>query len=114
LDVRRVDQRRPGSKIRNADGGRITGALGAVGQAATQIAHWKKAKVIGSDISDKTSEADAFVNAKSKDLSVEVKALTDGKGVDLVLDAVGGPMFEPCLAVGSENDALSAGMAFSI
>jgi NAD(P)-dependent dehydrogenase (short-subunit alcohol dehydrogenase family) len=60
----------------------ITGALGAVGRAATQIARLKKAKVIGSDISDKASEADAFVNAKSKDLSVEVKALTGGKGVE--------------------------------
>jgi NADPH:quinone reductase len=75
----------------------ITGALGAVGQAATQIAHWKKARVIGADIFDKPSEADAFVNVKSKDLPAEVKALTDGKGVDLVLDAVGGPMFEPSL-----------------
>jgi NADPH:quinone reductase-like Zn-dependent oxidoreductase len=75
----------------------ITGALGAVGRAATQIAHWKKAKVIGSDISNKASEADAFVNAKEKDLSVEVTALTNGKGADLVLDAVGGPMFEPSL-----------------
>jgi NADPH:quinone reductase len=26
-----------------------------------------------------------------------VKGLTEGKGVDLVFDAVGGPMFEPCL-----------------
>ncbi len=75
----------------------ITGAGGAVGRAATQIAHWKKAKVIGADISDKPSEADVFVNVKSKDLPVEVKAYTDGKGVDLVLDAVGGPMFEPSL-----------------
>jgi NADPH2:quinone reductase len=75
----------------------ITGALGAVGRAAIQIAHWKKAGVIGADISDKASKADAFVNAKSKDLPIEVKALTDGKGVDLVLDAVGGPMFEPSL-----------------
>jgi NADPH2:quinone reductase len=75
----------------------ITGALGAVGRAAIQIAHWKKARVIGADISDNVSEADAFVNAKSKDLPIEVKALTDGKGVDLVLDAVGGPMFEPSL-----------------
>jgi len=75
----------------------ITGALGAVGRAATQIAHWKKARVIGAGISDKPSEADVFVNTKSKDLPVEVKALTDGKGVDLVLDAVGGPMFEPSL-----------------
>jgi NADPH:quinone reductase-like Zn-dependent oxidoreductase len=75
----------------------ITGALGAVGRAATQIAHWKKAKVIGADISDKPSDADAFVNTKVRELAVEVKALTDGKGADLVFDAVGGPMFEPCL-----------------
>jgi NADPH:quinone reductase len=75
----------------------ITGALGAVGRAATQIAHWKKAKVIGADISDRPSDVDVFVNIKSKELPVEVKGLTEGKGVDLVFDAVGGPMFEPCL-----------------
>jgi NADPH:quinone reductase-like Zn-dependent oxidoreductase len=75
----------------------ITGALGAVGRAATQIAHWKKARVIGAGISDEPSDVDVYVNVTSKDLPVEVKALTDGKGVDLVLDAVGGPMFEPSL-----------------
>jgi NADPH:quinone reductase len=75
----------------------IMGALGAVGRAATQIAHWKKAKVIGADISDRPSDVDVFVNIKSKELPVEVKGLTEGKGVDLVFDAVGGPMFEPCL-----------------
>jgi NADPH2:quinone reductase len=75
----------------------ITGALGAVGRAATQIAHWKKARVIGAGRSDEPSEADIFVNTKNKDLPAEVKALTDRKGVDLVLDAVGGPMFEPSL-----------------
>jgi NADPH:quinone reductase-like Zn-dependent oxidoreductase len=76
----------------------ITGALGAVGRAATQIAHWKKAKVIGADISERPCEADVFVNTKAKDLSVEVKALTGGKGADLAIDAVGGPMFEPSLS----------------
>jgi NADPH:quinone reductase len=75
----------------------ITGALGAVGRAVTQIAQWKKAKVIGTDISDKPSDVDVFINTKVKELPVEVKALTNGKGVDLVFDAVGGPMFEPCL-----------------
>src|SRR5271167_488148 len=75
----------------------IAGALGAVGRAATQIAHWKKAKVIGADISDKPSDVDFFVNTKTKELPFEVKALTNGKGADLVFDAVGGPMFEPCL-----------------
>jgi NADPH:quinone reductase-like Zn-dependent oxidoreductase len=75
----------------------VTAALGAVGRAATQIAHWKKAKVIGADISEKSSDADILINTKAKELAVEVKTLTDGKGVELVFDAVGGPMFEPCL-----------------
>lgn len=75
----------------------ITGALGAVGRAATQIAHWKKANVIGADISEKPSEADVLINTKAKDLPLEVKALTDGKGADLAIDTVGGPMFEPAL-----------------
>lgn len=75
----------------------ITGALGAVGRAATQIAHWKAAKVIGADISEGVSDADVLIDTRDKDLAAMVKALTDGKGADLVLDAVGGPMFEPSL-----------------
>jgi NADPH:quinone reductase-like Zn-dependent oxidoreductase len=75
----------------------ISGALGAVGRAATQIAHWKKARVIGADIVSGASGADAFLNTKQADLAVEVRQLTDGQGADLVLDTVGGPMFEPCL-----------------
>lgn len=75
----------------------VTGALGAVGRAAIQIAHWKKARVIGTDLVDAPSEADVLVNPKNKDLAVEVRALTGGKGVDVVVDAVGGPMFERCL-----------------
>jgi NADPH:quinone reductase-like Zn-dependent oxidoreductase len=75
----------------------ITGALGAVGRAATQIALWKRAKVIGADISDQPSDADVLVDIRAKELPVEVKALTNGKGADLVFDAVGGPMFETCL-----------------
>jgi NADPH:quinone reductase-like Zn-dependent oxidoreductase len=34
-------------------------------------------------------------NIETGDLPVEVKSLTDGKSADLVLDAVGGQMFEP-------------------
>jgi NADPH:quinone reductase len=89
----------------------ITGALGAVGRAATQIAHWKKAKVIGADIADNPSDVDVFVNTKNKELPLEVKALTNGKGADLVFDAVGGPMFEPCLKslrVGGRQVALTS------
>jgi NADPH:quinone reductase-like Zn-dependent oxidoreductase len=83
--------------IRQGETVLITGALGAVGRAATQIAHWKKAKVIGADRSDGRSGADAFINTTNKNLAAEARALTGGKGVDLALDAVGGPMFEPTL-----------------
>jgi NADPH:quinone reductase len=76
----------------------IVGVAGAVGRAATQIAHWKKARVIGADVrSDNPSKADAVINATTANLSVEVRRLTSGKGADLVLDTVGGPMFEPSL-----------------
>jgi NADPH2:quinone reductase len=75
----------------------VTGALGAVGRAAVQVAHWRKARVIGADISDSDSDADSFINAKTRDLAAEAKARTEGKGVDIVLDAIGGPMFESCL-----------------
>jgi NADPH2:quinone reductase len=89
----------------------ITGALGAVGRAATQIAHWKKAEVIGADISNGPSDVDVLVNTRVKDLPVEVKALTDGKGADLVFDGVGGPMFETCLKslrIGGRQVAISS------
>ena len=67
------------------------------GGCPRRIAHWKKAKVIGADISDKPFEVDVFVNTKAKELPIEVKALTNGNGADLVFDAVGGPMFRTCL-----------------
>jgi NADPH:quinone reductase len=75
----------------------ITGVADAVGHAATQIAHWMGATVIGADLGDKPSDADMSINTKDQNLDAEVKRLTNNKGVDLVLDAVGGPMFEPAL-----------------
>jgi NADPH:quinone reductase-like Zn-dependent oxidoreductase len=38
----------------------IIGASGAVGRAAAQIAHWKKAKVIGAGTSSAAPEADVL------------------------------------------------------
>lgn len=76
----------------------ITGASGAVGNAAIQIAHARNARVIGVDRHDgNPSGADALINTTRSDLATEAHALTDGKGVDMVLDAVGGPLFEACL-----------------
>lgn len=74
----------------------ITGVSGAVGRAATQIAHWRKARVIGASTSPRNpSGADAMIDTTTQDLVREVQALTEGRGADLALDVVGGPLFEP-------------------
>lgn len=76
----------------------IVGAAGAVGQAATQIANWKQARVLGAAItSDPIPGTQSVVNTTTEDLPERVLALTAGRGVDAVLDTVGGPMFEPAL-----------------
>ncbi|MDB4875521.1 MAG: alcohol dehydrogenase zinc-binding protein [Gemmatimonadetes bacterium] len=76
----------------------IVGAAGAVGQAATQIAAWKQARVIGADIiSVPMPGTESVINTATEDLRERIMQLTAGRGVDVVLDAVGGPMFEPAL-----------------
>lgn len=76
----------------------IVGAAGAVGQAATQIANWKQARVIGADItSDPLPGTEAIVNTRNEDLRERVLELTAGKGVNAVFNTVGGPLFEPAL-----------------
>jgi NADPH:quinone reductase len=75
----------------------VTGALGAVGRAVTQIAHWKGARVIGADIAERPHDCDLYINTKTQDLAEEAQRYTAGRGVDIVYDSVGGPLFEPCL-----------------
>jgi NADPH:quinone reductase len=76
----------------------IIGAAGAVGQAAIQIANWKQARVIGAAVtSDPIPGTESVINTKTEALREKVLALTQGRGVDAVLDTVGGPMFEPAL-----------------
>lgn len=75
----------------------VTGSSGAVGYAAIQIAHWKGARVIGVGISDRHSEANIYVNSRNQDVLAAVALATDGRGADIVLDAVGGSTFEIAL-----------------
>jgi NADPH:quinone reductase len=75
----------------------ITGGNGAVGSAATQIAHWKGASVLIADIAQGSQEADVFINLKEPDLVSAVQHAIGGKGVDIVLDTVGADVFSPCL-----------------
>src|SRR5215218_5658335 len=80
----------------------VTGAAGGVGSAAVMIARWKGAHVIGA-IKDESERAMAeragvqvIVDTSREEVTDAVLAATDG-GANLVLDAVGGPLFEPAL-----------------
>ncbi len=81
----------------------VTGAAGGVGSAAVMIARWKGARVIGA-IKDESERVmaeragvEVIVDASREDVTDAVLAATDGGGANLILDAVGGPLFEPAL-----------------
>jgi NADPH2:quinone reductase len=79
----------------------ILGAAGGVGTAAIQIAKAVGARVIAAASSDAKCElckalgADATINYGTANIRDEIKALTDGKGPDVVYDPVGGDLAEP-------------------
>ncbi|MEP0714220.1 MAG: NADPH:quinone oxidoreductase family protein, partial [Algoriphagus sp.] len=81
----------------------VLGAAGGVGLAAVELAKAMGAKVIAAASSDEKLEltrqkgADAIINYESEDLKARIKDLTDGRGVDVVLDPVGGKYTEPAL-----------------
>jgi NADPH2:quinone reductase len=85
----------------------VHSAAGGVGLAAVQLAKAAGARVFGTVSSDakaglvKEHGADAAINYVSGNFADEVLRLTDGRGADLILDAVGKPTFEDglrCLA----------------
>jgi NADPH:quinone reductase len=95
----------------------ITGASGAVGSAATQIAHWKGASVLAADIVQRSQDVDVFIDLKDQDLVSAVRQATGGKGVDIVLDTVGASLFSSCLhslRVGGRQIAISSPSASEV
>jgi len=74
----------------------ITGGGGAVGQAALSIADWRGAKAIVA-AAHRPDDVEHFIDTSSSDLHEAVLELTDGRGVDMVLDAAGGTLFEPAV-----------------
>jgi len=85
----------------------VHSAAGGVGLAAVQLAKIAGARVFGTVSSNakaglvKECGADAIINYTTDKFADEVLRLTDGRGVDLILDAVGKPTFEEglrCLA----------------
>jgi NADPH2:quinone reductase len=79
----------------------VLGAAGGVGTAALQIAKAAGARVIAGASSDEKCAlcrelgADATLNYATENVREALKALTDGKGPDVVYDPVGDALAEP-------------------
>lgn len=82
----------------------VLGAAGGVGLTAVEIGKAIGARVIaGASSSEKLEAAkgrgaDEGINYSTEDLKEHVIALTDGKGVDVVYDPVGGALFDPAFS----------------
>jgi NADPH2:quinone reductase len=79
----------------------VLGAAGGVGLAAVEIGKALGARVIACASSEdklavcRDHGADATINYAAEDLRERVKALTEGRGADVIYDPVGGPYSEP-------------------
>jgi NADPH:quinone reductase len=79
----------------------VLGAAGGVGLAAIEVGKALGARVIACASSDdklavcRSHGADATINYATEDLRERIKVLTDGRGVDVIYDPVGGPYSEP-------------------
>jgi NADPH:quinone reductase-like Zn-dependent oxidoreductase len=86
----------------------ITGAAGAAGSAAVRIARYLNAEVIGTylpsnEIPEDLKDVVQWVNLESETLPDKVRKITDNKGVNLVMDVIGGKLFDPCIACLAEQ-----------
>jgi len=105
-----------GAGLRASETLAIIGAGGGVGNAAAQIARRIGARVIGVDRSAPHPDAAIGRIAESMivgatDPAAAVREATQGRGADVVFDAVGGVMFRQalaCLAIGGRLIEISA------
>ncbi len=82
----------------------VHAAAGAVGQAAVRLAKHYGATVIATASASKHEVvrrlgADHVIDYRTADLAAEVRQLSGGKGVDVVLESVGGETFAKSLEV---------------
>jgi NADPH:quinone reductase len=96
----------------------VHGAGGGVGLTAVEIGAALGARVIATaGGEDKLALARArgawqTIDSRTGDLRERLRALTDGRGVDVVFDPVGGPVFEPSLrALAPDGRILAIGFA---
>ena len=92
-----------GARLQSGETVLVLGAAGGVGYAAVELAKALGATVIAAASSDeklafaRQAGADDVINYADGSLKDSVKALTDGKGVDVVYDPVGGDLAEQAL-----------------
>ena len=96
----------------------VLGAAGGVGLAAIEVGKLLGARVLAAASSAeklaiaRQHGADETINYGVENLRDQVRALTDGKGVDVVFDPVGGGAFEQSVrCVGWEGRILVVGFA---
>lgn len=81
----------------------VTGAGGGVGLAAIDVARSMGARVLAVASSEAKRNlalsigAEAAIDPLTEDVKIRARELTDGKGVDVVYDVVGGPTSEAAL-----------------
>jgi NADPH:quinone reductase-like Zn-dependent oxidoreductase len=79
----------------------VMGAAGGLGSAGVQVAKYLGGHVIAAAGSDERVKvgldlgADAGVNYRAQDLTVEVMRITEGKGVNVVFENIGDPELFP-------------------
>lgn len=96
----------------------VTGASGATGSAAVQIGKRLGAIVIatasGAEKIARVQQlgADVVIDYREEDVAQRLKGLTEGQGVDVVFETVGGSLFETVLgAIAPEGRLLPIGAA---
>ncbi len=91
----------------------VTGGAGAVGACAIQLAKWGNATVITTVSSDKKAEiakstgADHVINYKTENVSAIVKQITNGNGVDRVIEVDFAANLETNLRILKRNGAIA-------
>lgn len=94
------------ARLQSGETAVITGASGAVGRLASQIALWLGARVIGVVRKLEPLPVSSLV-LSSDDVVAKVKEATGGRGADVCLDAVGGPLFAAALGCLAEGGRLA-------
>jgi NADPH2:quinone reductase len=105
-------------RLQNGETLVVTGAAGGVGLAAVEIGKNLGAHVIAAASSVERLAiagrcgADALIDYGREDLNIRIKALTNSAGADVILDTVGGDVFDGCVrAMNWEGRLLVVGFA---